>query len=75
MSTANNTHLVRGLNKASTRMIRVELVAQNSADAMRQVRLAYPDAGPLSVRIPPHAERVLEQLAQMPPAEELKPWN
>lgn len=64
MSAANNTHLVRGINKRGTRMIRVELVATNSADAMRQVREAFPDAGALSVRIPPHAERVLEQLAQ-----------
>ena len=65
MNAANNTHLVRGLNKRGTRMISVELVALSSADAMRQVRADHPDAGALSCRPPPHAERVLEQLAKL----------
>lgn len=64
MSTVNHTHLVRGLNKRGTRMIRVELVATSSTDALRLVRLAHPEAGQLSVRPPPHAERVLDELAQ-----------
>ena len=57
-------HLVRGLNKAGTRMIRVELVATCSADALRRVRLDYPDAGALACRAPAHIERVLGDLAR-----------
>ncbi len=57
-------HLVRGLNKRGTRMIRVEQMATSSTEALAKVRAAFPDAGALSVRPPPHVERVLEQLAQ-----------
>lgn len=57
-------HLVRGLNKAGTRMIRVELEAPNSAEAVRRVRKANPDAGNLACVSPPQSYRVLEELAQ-----------
>lgn len=45
------THLVRGLNKQGTRVIRVELAANDSADAMQKVRAEHPDAGDLACRL------------------------
>ncbi len=66
-------HLVRGLNKAGTRMIRVELDAPNSTEAVRLVRLANPDAGNLACVRTPQTFRVLEQLAQHTQPGDLSP--
>lgn len=55
--------MVRGFNKAKTRFLREDLVAESEGHAYRIFRELHPDAGDLSCRPPKHIEAILESLA------------